>query len=318
MVLFFELRDNPSSIAGTQSEYRRRFTTRRQLRAGTILSTQGHSPFAALGQNLLPSSCAISILKEKRVSVRFVSTDFFIHTSFLKKSKCFSFAEMTSKFNKDMYAKMRVKKDELFSSIGKKTVRMTRRGPSVTPTASVTPIVSSTRTTRTASPSTSIEELPTPVSKKPRLLDKEKEKVDSRPSTIWGDKRLVVNRAHGIVTAVDLKVFSGVPFNNVASGHVHKLVQVLGESLHIASEYLTQEAKLASLTLKMQALEGENSKLKKNLIDSMDEATTLKEKVKTLGDDLKVERQLTLEKDEQLLNAKVSLKTIATISIEAF
>ena len=88
--------------------------------------------------------------------------------------------------------------------------------------------------------------------------------------------------------------------------------------MHIASEYLIQEAKLASLLSRVQALEGENSKLKKSLIDSMDEATTLKEKVKALGDDLRVERQLHVEKDEHLQNARESLKTIAARSVEAF
>ena len=94
--------------------------------------------------------------------------------------------------------------------------------------------------------------------------------------------------------------------------------QVLGESLHITSEYLTQEAKVASLTSRMEALEKENSNLKKNSIASMDETTSLKEKVKTLEDDLRVERKLTQEKDEQLLSAKEKLITIAARSVEAF
>ena len=50
----------------------------------------------------------------------------------------------------------------------------------------------------------------------------------------------------------------------------------------------------------------------------MGKANTLKEKVKALSDDLRAERQLTLEKDEQFLGAKESLKTIATKSVEAF
>ena len=50
---------------------------------------------------------------------------------------------------------------------------------------------------------------------------------------------------------------------------------------------------------RVEALEAENSKLKKDLISTMDETNTIKKKVKVLGDDLKVERQLTLEKDEQ-------------------
>ena len=44
----------------------------------------------------------------------------------------------------------------------------------------------------------------------------------------------------------------------------------------------------------------------------------MKEKVKALSDDLRAKRQLTLEKDEQLLGVKESLKTIAARSVEAF
>ena len=73
---------------------------------------------------------------------------------------------------------------------------------------------------------------------------------------------------------------------------------MLGESLHITTEYLTHEAKVASFTLKMEAMEAETSKLKQSLIESMGEANTLKEKVKALSDNLRAERQLTLEKDE--------------------
>ena len=75
---------------------------------------------------------------------------------------------------------------------------------------------------------------------------------------------------------------------------------------------------MASLTTRMEALEKENSDLKKNLIASMDKTTSLKEKVKVLDDDLRVERKLTQEKDEQLLSAKEKLVTIAAKSVEAF
>ena len=58
--------------------------------------------------------------------------------------------------------------------------------------------------------------------------------------------------------------------------------------------------------------------MKKNLIESMDEAAALKENVKALNVDLRVERQLNLEKDDQLQAAKEKLKTIAARSVEAF
>ena len=51
------------------------------------------------------------------------------------------------------------------------------------------------------------------------------------------------------------------------------------------------------MTSRMEVLEVENSKLKKDLIVAMDKANANKEKAKTLSDDLRVEWQLTLEKD---------------------
>ena len=65
-------------------------------------------------------------------------------------------------------------------------------------------------------------------------------------------------------------------------------------------------------------MEAENSKLKKDLISAMDEANTIKENVKVLGDDLKVERQLTLEKDEQLQVAKEKVKIVTAKVVKAF
>ena len=133
---------------------------------------------------------------------------------------------MTTKFNKDMYAKMRAKKDKPLSNIGKKTVRITRRGSPAVPATSITLVASGAETTSSTSPSTSIEELPTLASKRPHLSSKEKEKADPRTSTIWSDERLAVDRAHGVITAEDLKVFTRVPSNTMASRHVHRLVQV--------------------------------------------------------------------------------------------
>ena len=59
-------------------------------------------------------------------------------------------------------------------------------------------------------------------------------------------------------------------------------------------------------------MEAENSKLKKDLISAMDEANTIKE------DDLRVERQLTLEKDEQLQVAKEKVKIVTAKVVKAF
>ena len=140
-------------------------------------------PFTTLDLTRLLTFFVTSVLKERKVSIVIVSVDS-SHVHFGFSVKCFSLTEMMTKFNKDMYVKMRSKKDEPLSNIGKKVVRVTGKGPSVTPLGSVTPIVSVTETTRMASPATLKEEIPTSGSKRPRVSGKEKEKVDSRSSTI--------------------------------------------------------------------------------------------------------------------------------------
>ena len=131
---------------------------------------------------------------------------------------------MSTKFNKDMYAKMRSKKDELLSNLGKRIVCVIEKGPPATPGALVALTVTGTEVTRIASPATSVEEILTPTSKKPRLEGKGKEKADSRASSIWDDAELMVEKAHKVVTAEDLTVFSGMPSNELVARDVHKLV----------------------------------------------------------------------------------------------
>ena len=164
-----------------------------------------------------------SVLRVKKVSTILVNADFSnVHLGISDKG--FLLAEMTTKFNKDMYAKMRLKKDEPLSSLGKKTMRVTGKGPAPTPPSTAHPIAS--KTTRTASPATSLEEIPTPGSKRQRMSgkEKEKEKAVTHSSTIWDDERLAVDRAHEVVTPADLKALSDLSLNEVASRHVHKLV----------------------------------------------------------------------------------------------
>ena len=83
---------------------------------------------------------------------------------------------MTTRFNKDMYAKMRSKKDEPLANIGKKGVRVTGKGLSVLPATNAIPIIFKVENVRTASPTTSVEEIPTPSSKRQRVSGKEREK----------------------------------------------------------------------------------------------------------------------------------------------
>ena len=68
----------------------------------------------------------------------------------------------------------------------------------------------------------------------------------------------------------------------------------------------------------MSTLEAKKSKLKKKLIVAMNDANLVKEKLKTLTEELRVERELTKEKDEQLAVPKERIKGIAVKAVESF
>ena len=169
--------------------------------------------------------CDSSILRGKKVSIRFVSVAFFLFViTCTIIDKCSLLAEMTTKFNKDMYARMRNKKEEPLSAIGTKSVRITNRGVLILATLPSSP--TSMPAGMAASPTPSVEDL-TPRNKRLRVGDKQKVKVNSRPSSIWDDVGVSVARAQEIFSADEMKMFSGVPADDVARCHLHKLVQVI-------------------------------------------------------------------------------------------
>ena len=129
---------------------------------------------------------------------------------------------MTTKFNKDMYARMRGKKDEPLSTLRTKSVRITDRG---VPILAALPSSPTSAPARGASPTPSVEEIP-PRNKRLRAGEKQKEKVNSRPSSVWDDAGVSMARAQETFSVDKLKVFSRVPADDVARSHLHKLVQV--------------------------------------------------------------------------------------------
>ena len=93
---------------------------------------------------------------------------------------------------------------------------------------------------------------------------------------------------------------------------------MLGESLHLTSEYLASKAKVESARSHASSLEAENLKLKKELIAAMNDANLAMEKLRTSTEELRVERELTKEKDEQLTTARERAKGLAAKAIEGF
>lgn len=77
------------------------------------------------------------------------------------------------------------------------------------------------------------------------------------------------------------------------------LVQVLGESLRLATDYLIIEEKVVVVNSKLESIEVESSELRKDLIEAMDKVNKAKEKIKELNEALKVEKMLVVQKDEE-------------------
>ena len=127
---------------------------------------------------------------------------------------------MTTKFNKDMYARMRGKKDKPLSALGTKSVRITDRAILI---LAALPSSPTSAPAKGASPTPLMEEVP-PCNKRLRVWEKQKEKVDSRPSSVWDDAEVFVARAQETFRADELKVFFGVPADDVARRHLHKFV----------------------------------------------------------------------------------------------
>ena len=133
----------------------------------------GLEPFAFVLRN-------IEIEEKKSLSMLcfflFLSLSF-VFFCFFFFNKCFA-KGMTTKFNQRMYAKMRGKKNEPLSSIGKRTVQVVEKGISVTPPVTVA------EPSRTASPATSVKEI-NPIWKRPWVEDKENDKANSLLSSVF-------------------------------------------------------------------------------------------------------------------------------------
>ena len=226
---------------------------------------------------------------------------------------------MTSKFNKEMYNKIKGKKNEPLSIIGQMTLKIVDREKEkvAAETGSSTPTPTPTLDEgRSASLALSMEEL-TPPSKKRKTRGKGKEKLDS---SIWADAGVAMAHANKLLTPKKMREISSIPSHEMVSQHVHKLIQVftfcfcsfcfaikcmvvfgfedtfycqvLGETMHITSQYLANEEKAVVATSKVEALEVEASGLQKDLIESMDAHNTSKEQVKALTKELEAERLL--------------------------
>ena len=68
-------------------------------------------------------------------------------------------------------------------------------------------------------------------------------------------------------------------------------------------DYLNSEEKVVAANSKVDSIEAESLKLRKDLIEAMDQSTKAKENVKELKKALNVEKKLVIQKDEEVQTA---------------
>ena len=68
----------------------------------------------------------------------------------------------------------------------------------------------------------------------------------------------------------------------------------------LTTDYLSNEEKVVMANSKNKFVEAESSKLRKDLIEAMDETNKVKMKIKELSEALKVEKMLFIQKDKDI------------------
>ena len=94
--------------------------------------------------------------------------------------------------------------------------------------------------------------------------------------------------------------------------------KVLGETMHIMTQYLANEEKAVVANSKVEVLEIEASGLRNDLGAAMDTLNASKEQAKVPTEQLEFEKQLVKQKDDLLVNATQRMKVVIAKAITAF
>ena len=75
----------------------------------------------------------------------------------------------------------------------------------------------------------------------------------------------------------------------------------------MTTDYLAMKEKVVMVNSRVEAVEVESSKLRKDLIETMDWANEAKDKLKEVTNQLRMERVLVIQKDEEITLMKLNI-----------
>ena len=96
------------------------------------------------------------------------------------------------------------------------------------------------------------------------------------------------------------------------------ICKVLGETMHITTQYLANKEKAVVANSKVEALETEASSLRNDLGAAMDALNTSKEQANVLTEQLEFEKQLVKQKDDLLASVALRMKIAVAKAVTAF
>ena len=94
--------------------------------------------------------------------------------------------------------------------------------------------------------------------------------------------------------------------------------KVLGETMHVTTQYLANKEKAIVANSKVEALETETSSLRNDLGVAMDALNASKGKTRVLTEQLESEKQVVKQKDDLLANAGQRMKIAVAKAVTAF
>lgn len=75
----------------------------------------------------------------------------------------------------------------------------------------------------------------------------------------------------------------------------------------MTTDYLAMKEKVVMVNSRVEVVEVESSKLRNDLIEAMDQANEAKAKLKEVTDQLRMERMLVIQKDEEIALMKLNI-----------
>ncbi|KAL0008460.1 hypothetical protein SO802_009962 [Lithocarpus litseifolius] len=219
--------------------------------------------------------------------------------------------KMTTKFNKAKLAEIQENEAKGGLTGGLLTRKRQREMEIPKDDPMMTSLVTKSVAQHLASPTSSLELIAST-----NYGSKAKGKDKGPPSSLWDDAGVAVLKAHKAILVEELSPLGVKPSHDLMSSHVHKVMQVLGDSLYISGKYLDHEEKYVMAKSKVESLSAENESLKSQIFTLADEAKNEKEHLKTLKKSIHTEKAFSKLKDKQIDEALLKVKKAGSEVVE--